>query len=321
MLDVDAHAHLPEESAKMNPPVKVAVIPIAGLGTRLYPTTKVVPKAFFPVPSSDGFFKPVIQHIMEEALSAGIEEICVVCSVQQREELRKYFEGPEAPAILAKPDFKKQADRLADLGKRLKYAIQEKPLGFGHAILCAREAVGKRPFLVFLGDHVYLPEPDCDVSCARQLVDIYERTGLSCTTLGLCREKDLSANGIVCGAPHATEPRTLILTDTVEKPDVEVAKERLTPPKELGIAEGYYLCYFGIDLFSSDAVFDALETNMKEGRLTKNELQLRDAMYVVMKQHGMLGYQMKGKRYDTGMPLPYAETVMAFGKRYLNASD
>mmetsp|Transcript_8461 Transcript_8461/g.14549 ORF Transcript_8461/g.14549 Transcript_8461/m.14549 type:complete len:174 (+) Transcript_8461:114-635(+) len=99
--------------------VPIAVIPIAGLGTRLYPTTKVVPKAFFPVPDpKDGFVKPVIQLIIEEALSAEVEEICIVCSPKQEPEIRKYFNSDEVDAIKKKPDLNAQALRIADISHR-----------------------------------------------------------------------------------------------------------------------------------------------------------------------------------------------------------
>ena len=193
-------------------PIQKAVIPIAGYGTRLFPATKAVPKALFPIIAQDGIAKPVIQLIVEEALSAGVEEVCIVAQPQQVDPITDYFSGTVADAILEKAELAAQADRLAEIGQRLHFAIQEKPEGFGHAIYCAKDFAAGEPVMILLGDHLYISESG--VSCAKQLVDVYSQVGQSVTSLDLCHESELSLNGIVHGSPCVESPRRYTLTRT-----------------------------------------------------------------------------------------------------------
>lgn len=177
--------------------IQKAIIPIAGYGTRLFPATKAVPKALFPIIAQDGLAQPIIQLIIEEALSAGIEEVCLVAQAHQVEPILNYFSGTVPDAIREQSELAMAADRLAEIGKRLCFAIQAKPQGFGHAIYCAREFADGEPVMILLGDHLYLSETDD--SCAKQLVDIYAQVGTSVTSLDVCDESELHLNGIVHG--------------------------------------------------------------------------------------------------------------------------
>lgn len=291
--------------------VKKAVIPIAGYGTRLFPATKAVPKALFPIISQDGFAKPVIQLIIEEALTAGAEEVCLVAQPQQVEPIADYFSGTVADAIRAKSELAAQADRLEEIGERLHFAIQAEPQGFGHAIYCAKEFAAGEPVIILLGDHLYISESN--VSCAKQLTAVYERVGQSVTSLDLCPESELSVNGIVHGNPAVESSRLYTLTQISEKPTVEFAQAHL---RVEGIPEQEYLCNFGIDLLTP-LLFDILDYNYKHQILTHGEIQLRDAMSEMIRQEGMYGYRVAGKRYDTGNPQELLRTVYAFGLQSL----
>jgi UTP--glucose-1-phosphate uridylyltransferase len=287
--------------------IQKAVIPIAGYGTRLFPATKAVPKALFPIIAQDGIAKPVIQLIIEEALTAGVEEVCLVAQPQQVEPITTYFSGTVADAIREKAELAAQADRLEEIGGRLHFAIQAEPKGFGHAIYCARDFAAGEPVMVLLGDHLYISESD--VSCAKQLVEIYTRVGQSVTSLDLCHESELSLNGIVYGSPSTESPRLFTLAQISEKPTVEFAQEHL---RVEGIPERQYLCNFGIDLLNP-LLFDILDYNYRHQIVTHGEIQLRDAMSEMIKREGMYGYRVAGKRYDTGNPQDLLKTVNAFG--------
>ncbi len=287
--------------------VKKAVIPIAGYGTRLFPATKAVPKALFPIISQDGFAKPVIQLIIEEALTAGVEEVCLVTQPQQVEPIADYFSGTVADAIREKTELAVQADRLEEIGERLHFAIQAEPQGFGHAIYCAKDFAAGEPVIILLGDHLYISESD--ITCAKQLVDVYEEVEQSVTSLDLCPESELSVNGIVHGNPSVESSRLYTLTQIAEKPTVEFAQEHL---RVEGIPEKEYLCNFGIDLLTP-LLFDILDYNYKHQVLTHGEIQLRDAMTEMIRQEGMYGYRVAGERYDTGNPQELLRTVYAFG--------
>lgn len=287
--------------------IQKAVIPIAGYGTRLFPATKAVPKALFPIIAQDGFAKPVIQLIIEEALTAGVEEVCLVAQPQQVEPIADYFSGNVAAAIREKAELAAQADRLEEIGERLHFAIQAEPEGFGHAIYCARDFAAGEPVIVLLGDHLYISESGG--SCAKQLVDVYVKVGQSVTSLDLCHESELSVNGVVHGNPCVESPRLYTLAQISEKPTVEYAQEHL---RVEGIPERQYLCNFGIDLLTP-LLFDILDYNYKHQVLTHGEIQLRDAMTEMIKQEGMYGYRVAGERCDTGNPQELLRTVNAFG--------
>ena len=291
----------------MEPIIKKAVIPIAGYGTRLFPATKAVPKALFPIIAQDGIAKPIIQLIIEEALTAGVEEVCLVAQPQQVEPIATYFSGTVVDAIREKAELAAQADRLGEIGDRLHFAIQAEPEGFGHAIYCARDFAAGEPVIVLLGDHLYISESD--VSCAKQLADVYSQVGQSVTSLDLCHESELSLNGIVHGSPSIESSYLFSLAQISEKPTVEFAQKHL---RVEGIPEEQYLCNFGIDLLNP-LLFDILDYNYRHQIVTHGEIQLRDAMSEMIKREGMYGYRVAGKRYDTGNPQDLLKTVNAFG--------
>ena len=295
--------------------IKKAIIPIAGYGTRLFPATKAVPKALFPIIAQDGLAKPIIQLIIEEALTAGIEEVCLVAQPHQVEPIADYFSGTVPAAIREKAELAIQADRLAEIGERLHFAIQAEPQGFGHAIYCAKAFADGEPVMILLGDHLYLSETD--VSCAKQLVDIYAQVGTSVTSLDICDESELHLNGIVHGHQRArfataltgtAQNRLFGLTHIAEKPPVEIARETL---RVEGLPPQQYLCNFGIDLLTP-LLFDILEHHYRNTIVTHGEIQLRDAMAELIRREGMDGYRVAGQRYDTGNPQELLRTVLAF---------
>ncbi len=313
--------------------IQKAIIPIAGYGTRLFPATKAVPKALFPIIARDGLAKPIIQLIIEEALTAGIEEVCLVAQPHQVEPIADYFSGTVPAAIREKAALAMQADRLAEIGERLHFAIQAEPQGFGHAIYCAKAFADGEPVMILLGDHLYLTETD--VSCAKQLVDIYAQVGTSVTSLDICDESELHLNGIVHGysrgaltasrpevsptgsivhgygrgaLPVSNSDQLFRLTHIAEKPTVDVARETL---RVEGLPPQQYLCNFGIDLLTP-LLFDILEHHYRNTIVTHGEIQLRDAMAELIRREGMDGYRVAGQRYDTGNPQELLRTVLAF---------
>ena len=303
--------HLRLLNRKPMKPIQKAVIPIAGYGTRLFPATKAVPKALFPIIAEDGIAKPVIQLIIEEALSAGVETVCIVAQPQQVQPITDYFSSTVAPAILEKAELAAQADRLAEIGSRLHFAIQEQPEGFGHAIYCAKDFAAAEPVMILLGDHLYISE--LASSCAKQVVEVYAQVGHSVTSLDLCHESELSLNGIVHGSPRAESERLYTLAQISEKPTAAFAAQHL---RVEGIPAQQYLCNFGIDLLTP-TLFDILEHNYRHRIVTHGEIQLRDAMTEMIKQEGMSGYRVAGRRYDTGNPQELLKTINAFGLRQI----
>ena len=138
-------------------------------------------------------------------------------------------------------------------------SIQSEPQGFGHAIYCAKNFAADDPIMILLGDHLYIPE--LDVSCAKQLVDVYAQVGKSVTSLDVCDESELSVNGIVQGNPSPDASRLFELARIAEKPTVPFARENM---RVEGIWDAekthQYLCHFGIDLLTP-LLFDILDYN------------------------------------------------------------
>src|SRR4029077_12542447 len=156
--------------------VRKAVITAAGRGTRQYPASTAVQKEMFPLVDRDGLTKPVIQIIGEEAIDAGIEEICIVTQPGEEGQYREYFKRLDDDMVKAfrgKDWAIMESEKLGAFGERLHFAEQLTPEGFGHAVYQAKKFVGDEPFLLLLGDHVYIS--DIKDRCARQLIKIHEQ--------------------------------------------------------------------------------------------------------------------------------------------------
>jgi UTP--glucose-1-phosphate uridylyltransferase len=316
------------------------VIPIAGWGTRMFPASKVIPKALFPVVDhKDGLCKPILQVIIQEAVNAlkkingGHEDdirVCVVLQESQKQIMKQYFQDPTPDAYRNKPFLENEIATIEYVSKRLTFVVQKEQAGFGHAVLCAKEFIGddKDPFLVMLGDHIYTSDIE-GKSCVDQVLEAYSTGGgLSVTSIDICEEKNLKFNGIlkikgdVNETYSTTESVVLPLETTIEKPSVEVAEKHglflnKENAKKLGLDRGgddrKCLCYFGIDLLSP-ALFKYLEKNWNEKNFTQGELNLRDAMRDIIENEGMNGVVVRGRRWDTGMPAEYIETLEAYSK-------
>ena len=156
--------------------MRKAVIPAAGFGTRLFPATKATKKELFPVIDRDGIAKPAILIIVEEALEAGIEEVIIIVQKDDLNDFQSFFNQQISIENYNKlpPHFQEYSRRILEMGQHIQFVIQQNQEGFGHAVYCAREAVGNEPFLLMLGDHIY--RSNNHISCAQQMLDAYQRT-------------------------------------------------------------------------------------------------------------------------------------------------
>ncbi|MBN1285357.1 MAG: GHMP kinase [Anaerolineae bacterium] len=289
--------------------VRKAVIPAAGFGTRLFPATKAMKKELFPIVDRDGIARPAILYIIEEALSAGIEEICIIVQQEDLRDFEAFFRSQISIENFNKlpPHFQDYARRLLDVGRRVTFAIQERQEGFGHAVYCAREFVGSDPFLLMLGDHIY--RSDSEVSCAAQLIEVYNRHGLNVVGLKRTKEEDISSFGTVGGFWLEGEfGHTLSVTEFYEKPTVEYAREKL---RVEGVPEGEYLTLFG-QYIVKPQVFDYLEEHIEHNVRERGEFQFTSAIDRLRQEDGFLAYVVDGQRYDIGMPDFYVETLRTY---------
>ncbi len=265
--------------------IRKAVLPVAGLGTRVLPASKVIPKEMLPLVD-----KPTLQYIVEEAVAAGIEEIIFVTSRSKRS-IEDHFDAfPELEAVLERKGKRKELEELRQLQTMARYTSvrQAEPLGLGHAVLCAKELVGDEPFVVMLGDILIPPE----TPCLPDLIEVYERYQGSVLSLvplppeiiptyGIATVEELGSN--VFKVPHV-----------VEKPPLEEA------PSDLGVYGRYVL---------TPDIFELLEQTPPG---TGGEIQVTDAIEMQAQAGRCYGVIFTGERYDTGTPLGLLTTSIAF---------
>ncbi|QDQ86235.1 UTP--glucose-1-phosphate uridylyltransferase GalU [Alcaligenaceae bacterium SJ-26] len=271
-------------------PIRKAVFPVAGLGTRFLPATKAMPKEMLPV-----IDKPLIQYAVEEAVRAGITDLIFVTGRNKRAIEDHFDRIPELEAELEA----KGKDALLDCVRNILpahvnciYTRQPSPLGLGHAVLCAAPIVGNEPFAVLLADDLL----DADVSVTQQLVDAAHRHGGSMLAIHDVPADQTGKYGIVAGKSIASD--CLRVERIVEKPAPEQA------PSTLGVVGRYVL---------DSAIFDCLrETQAGVG----GEIQLTDGIERLMRLQPVFGYQYDGVRYDCGSKEGMFRAVLDLGQKY-----
>jgi len=266
------------------PTIRKAVIPAAGLGTRFLPATKAVPKELLPIVDT-----PTIQYIVAEAVAAGVRDVILVCA-RGKDSIVDHFDiAAELEAHLEKTGKKALRDQMRAIAKMANIVAvrQQEPLGLGHAVLCARDLVGDEPFVVMLGDDVI----DGPVPATAQLADCYARHGLGTIALMEVPPDEAHLYGIAAG--RAVDPRTVRIERLVEKPKQD-------PPSHLAVIGRYVL---------PPRIFEVLEA-VPPG--VGGEIQLTDALAVLAREEGLLGYRFEGDRYDAGDRFGYLKANVAF---------
>ena len=287
--------------------VRKAVIPAAGFGTRLFPATKAVKKELFPVIDRLGRAKPVIQAIVEEAVSAGVEEVGIIVQASDLPQFESFFHQRPAAHYLEKLAAKQgdYIDYLDALGQRVTFLIQDTQEGFGHAVFCAREWVGDAPFLLLLGDHLYIS--DTEQSCAAQLLDQYEQWDKSAIAIEPTPVETIAHRGCIVGS-WVKPDELLSITQLVEKPEVDYAKQNLHVD---GMAENELLAVFGMYVLTPQ-IFNFLQASIEQNQRDRGEFQLTSCLEQLQRAEGMIGYQVKGRSFDTGQPDAYRHALIEF---------
>lgn len=286
--------------------VRKAVVPAAGLGTRQYPATSYVRKELFPLVDRDGYTKPMVQIAVEEALAAGVEQVCLVTQPGGEEDILKHFQPiPESQRdrFTGKEWAFEQSRKLKEVADRLRFVEQSSQEGLGHAVWCAREWVGREPFLVLLGDHVFVSYGS--TRCAANLLEQYE--GGSLTALNVVGSEELSRFGIARGRLEDRNGRRVEVNGFTEKPDPRTARREC---RIEGMPEGRYGSHFGMHVFSP-AIFEVLDEMIRADRREGGEFQLTTAQDVLCRQEQYEGVLMDGLRYDIGTPVGLLEAQMA----------
>lgn len=271
----------------MNKPVKKAVFPVGGLGTRFLPATKAIAKEMLPVVD-----KPLIQYAVEEAIEAGIEQFIFVTG-RGKSALEDHFDHSyELETTLmekGKDDILKAVtDILPDPGS-VFYTRQMKPHGLGHAVWCAKELIGDEPFAVLLADDLVQAPEKC---CLRQMIDLYNETGGNVVAIEEVPFEDTNKYGVL--DVTSDDGQIAQAKGLVEKPDPKDA------PSNLSIIGRYIL---------QPEVFKELD---KQERGAGNEIQLTDAMARTIGDIDFRGLRFEGTRYDCGSKLGFIEANLAF---------
>ena len=294
-------------SLRTTPKVRKALIPAAGFGARLFPATKTAKKELFPIVDRDGIAKPAILLIVEEALKAGIEQVIIV--VQEHDLDAFHFLFNEQITIenynKLPRRFQEYAKNILEIGHRVSFVIQKTQEGFGHAVYCAREAIGDEPFLLMLGDHIY--RSNDEVSCAEQLIKVYQQHATNVLGLRQTPEGQIANFGTVTGV-WLEENRLLNVTEFAEKPTIDYARSNL---QVRGLPEDVYLTVFG-QYVIQPKLFDFLEEHIANNVRERGEFQLTSALDRLRREDGFLGLVMDGQRYDLGLPDSYLETLQAY---------
>lgn len=274
--------------------IRKAVVVAAGLGTRMLPASKVIPKEILPVVD-----RPAIQVVVEEATAAGIEEIVIVVApgrslvldhFEPAAELERHLEERGKYDLLAMV-------RATNPSARITPAIQEHPLGLGHAVLQAREAVGNEPFAVILPDDIF----DSERPCLSQLIGVAEEREAPVVALLRVAREDTSKYGIVEASREGE--RLYRLHGMVEKPDPADA------PSDMAIVGRYVLTP---DIF-------ALLAEGKRG--AGGEIQLTDALLGLSRKRALYGYEIEGRRYDLGDRFGFLAAQVGFGLKRPEVAD
>jgi UTP--glucose-1-phosphate uridylyltransferase len=270
--------------------IKIAVFPVAGLGTRFLPATKASPKEMLPVVD-----KPLIQYAVEEAVAAGMTHMVFITGRNKRAIEDHFDKAFELETELSERGRQHLLERVRDIVPKhvtCTYVRQSEALGLGHAVLCARAVLGGEPFAVILADDLI----DAEVPVLKQMADVFEREQRSVIAVQPIPIEDSRSYGIIEGEP--AKGGLYRLTAIVEKPHPEVA------PSNLAVVGRYIL---------TATVLDLLERVVPGAG---GEIQLTDAIAALLKLEGAFGYEFLGTRYDCGSKLGYLEANVMYALKH-----
>lgn len=292
--------------------VRKAIVPIAGNGTRMFPETFFVKKAFLPVMDNEGITKPVLLYMLEELVAADIEDIYLIIGEGEEEEYKKIFrfELNENYESALPEKIRYYYRKLHEIGNRVHFVVQHEKKGFGHAVYQARKFLEGEPVLLMLGDFIY--KSNLDISCTQQTINAYNKSGGKSVISVKSVPFEVSKNyGIVHGIFRTDYSYIMNVDNMVEKPD------SVTAEKELAI-DGKCYATFGQYVLTDDVFnylekqIDELEDKISKG-LTCKEIDLTSALQEQATKGELVGVDVAGTSYDVGIPDMYYHTFVEFG--------
>ncbi len=296
----------------MNSPatVRKAVIPIAGLGTRLFPASHAVKKELFPIVGPDGIARALFHYHLLELDAAGIEQICIIVQPGEDEVVRDYLRGPGKDYLkrLEKyPALLREAGQMEKFADRVTFAVQREQEGYGHAVFQTKDFAGGEMVLLGLGDHLFRGKT---ISPYRKLADLAKISGgKSVSAVNRISAAELKGYGTIAGTRHAENSRLIDVSLIIEKPAVAVAREKLhvndLPPET-------WLGWFGMHLLAP-SIYEVLGEMIRDNIRDNGEFQLTRAQEIQRQREGYLALEMAGaRRFDFGTPDDFVASVAAF---------
>ena len=275
--------------------IKIAVFPVAGMGTRFLPATKASPKEMLPIVD-----KPLIQYAAEEAVEAGIETLIFITGRNKLNIPNHFDKAYEIESELKKKNKKKELELIDILPTNVKciYIRQNEALGLGHAVLCAKSAVGNNPFAVILADDIILTKKQ---GCLKQMTNKYNDLQSSIVAIEKVNKNLVQEYGIIGG--YKNDKNDWELDKIIEKPKIEEA------PSDMGVVGRYIL---------TPSIFDILE-NTKTG--SGGEIQLTDAIATQIMKEKVYAYEFRGKRFDCGNKLGFLKATIEYGLNHKELSE
>jgi len=292
--------------------VQRAVIPVAAGGHVLFPATKAVSPAMFPIIDEDEIAKPAILIQVEELLTEGIEQVAMIVAPHELTSFKKLFKTRLSPAeqMQLTPQLQRYAMRINEIGQRITFIVQEKQEGLGHAIYKAKEFIQGEPFLLMLGDHLYSRSPEAKKSCVRQCLEAYQ--GRPLIGLQAVEETTIGNYGCATGNWENDDRSILNITEIIEKPTIKYANKNL---RTQSLQDGKFLSVFGLYVLTP-RVMDLLAIDIKTECRSRGRYELTPSLERLRRESGLMGLMVDGKRFDIGRPDVYLQTITEYANRH-----
>lgn len=294
--------------------IRKAVVPIAGLGTRLFPASYACKKEFFPIVGPDGLARPLLHYQLIDLMEAGIEQICIIVRPGEERLVVDYLQGP-GDAYLERlekyPELVQEAAAMRAALGRISFAIQEEQEGYGHAVYQSRAFAAGEPVLLCLGDHLFRGRHR---SCHRQLMEAYELCGgKTVSAVNRIAPEALKGYGTIAGQRQPDHPQLIDVSLIIEKPSVAEARVKLRVD---GLKEDEFLAWFGMHALSP-AIYEVLAEMIRNNIRQKGEIQLTHAQELLRQREGYCALEINnGQRFDFGLPQDFVNSIAAFAEPF-----
>lgn len=292
--------------------VRKAVIPVAGLGTRLFPASHAVKKELFPIVGADGVARALFHYHLIELVAAGIEEICVIVQPGEEAMISAYLQGPGEDYLkrLEKyPALLREAAEMRRLARQVRFAVQTRQEGYGHAVFQSRDFAAGEMVLLCLGDHLFRGRPASPYRELAQMPVLCK--GRSVSAVNRIGPGELKGYGTIAGTRRVDNPRLIDVSLIVEKPDLPLARAKLRVD---ALPADTWLGWFGMHLLAP-SIYDVLAEMIRDNIRDNGEFQLTRAQELQRQREGYLALEMTGaERLDFGTPDDFVRSVAAFRK-------